>query len=142
MTAPIALRSNCVGFTHGDEFTVIIWPSGTRWIDATSKVELKDGTTVGLGDDVQLGGGFQQISFLVLGSVSNRWGQDRVQRSPMRRDRASGQRLVRRPINRVRERTDGRDHTGAWSAEPLGALHRRSRLRRERQAGIQRYPAK
>jgi hypothetical protein len=61
---PIALRGNCVGFANGDEFTVIIWPSGTRWIDATSEVELADGTTVGIGHEVQLSGGFEQILYL------------------------------------------------------------------------------
>ncbi|MCU1388881.1 MAG: hypothetical protein JWL72_2219 [Ilumatobacteraceae bacterium] len=64
MEGPIVLRGDCVGFANGDGFAVIIWPKGTHWIEATSEVALEDGMIVGLGADVQLGGGFEQVQFL------------------------------------------------------------------------------
>ena len=49
---------DCLLLDPGGDATVVVWPRGTRWSAGDEAVVLPDGLRVGLGDEVEGGGGY------------------------------------------------------------------------------------
>ena len=54
----LELVGGCLFLPDGDASVALVWPSGTTWEADTQTVVTGDGTRVGLGDEIEAGGGY------------------------------------------------------------------------------------
>jgi hypothetical protein len=58
LTGVLRLDGQCLYVVTNDEPVTVVWPAGTAWNDEHGMLQHADGTLVGMGEEISIGGGY------------------------------------------------------------------------------------